>query len=86
MIVAAFTRLFAEQMKSQRKNLGFSQQQLAMLLHDHGVTVSQSYLSKLESGQRAEPSIQLVIATATILHISLDAIIQNVQKVSENEQ
>jgi transcriptional regulator with XRE-family HTH domain len=73
----AFIRLFGEQVRIQRQKLGLKQEDLSELLQSHNIQVSQSYLSRLESGLRSDPSIQIVISLSTILEISLDEIINS---------
>jgi transcriptional regulator with XRE-family HTH domain len=83
-VVRNFVRIFGEEVKTRRLRLGLKQEDLAAIVQSYGLQGSQSYLSRLESGQRGEPSIQLVVILAVVLDISLDAIILRAQN-SKND-
>ncbi len=70
-----FIILFASQIREQRMKKGLSQHRLCISLQIYGIYVSQGYISRLESGQRKDPSIAIIIALSIILNISLDQII-----------
>lgn len=70
-----FAHLFGAEVKIRRIALGLRQEELAEIVQSYGIQVSQSYLSRLEGGQRNDPSIALIIVLASVLNISLDSII-----------
>ena len=70
-----FTRLFGTEVKIRRTAVGLRQDELAEIAQSYGTQVSQSYISRLEGGQRSDPGIALVVVLAAILDISLDHII-----------
>lgn len=72
----SFAQAFGEEVRFQRQKLGLKQEDLSMLLQTYGIHVSQSYLSRLESGARGDPSIQIIISLSIILDISLDKVIK----------
>lgn len=73
--VNLFPNRFASEMKRKRKALGITQEQLACVLQEHDIQVTQGYLSLLEAGQRNEPSLRLVLALSQILGISIDSLL-----------
>lgn len=70
-----FARLFGAEVKSRRTAMGLRQEELAEIAQSYGIQVSQSYVSRLEGGQRSDPDIALIVVLATLLNISLDHII-----------
>ena len=70
-----FARLFGAEVKIRRITVGLRQEELAEIAQSYGIQVSQSYLSRLEGGQRDDPGIALIIVLAIVLNISLDRII-----------
>ncbi|MCA0353024.1 MAG: helix-turn-helix domain-containing protein [Chloroflexi bacterium] len=70
-----FITLFAPRIREQRITKGLSQHRLCICLQTYGIYVSQGYISRLESGQRKDPSIAIIIALSIILDISIDQII-----------
>lgn len=76
----SFARLFGEAVRLQRQRLGLKQEELSHLLQSCGIPMSQSYLSRLESGLRNDPSIQVVIGLSIVLKISLDEIVRATSK------
>lgn len=82
----AFIRLFGVEVRQRRVILGIGQEKLADLLQTNGVQISQSYISRLESGQRDDPSVSLIIALTMILDISLDSILLLARKDINNAE
>lgn len=80
-----FTDKLAETVKTRRQNLGITQEQLVLILQECGIRVSQGYISLLEAGQRKQPSLQLVVALAVVLDISLDQVIYSVCEANDND-
>lgn len=76
----SFAQAFGEEVRSQRQKLGLKQEDLSTLLQSYGIHVSQSYLSRLESGARGDPSIQIMISLSLILRISLDKVVNSTMK------
>ncbi len=70
-----FARLFGAEVKTRRVASGLRQEELAEIAQSYGIQVSQSYLSRLEGGQRDDPGIALIIVLAIVLNISLDHMI-----------
>ena len=70
-----FARLFGAEVKTRRTAAGLRQEELAEIAQSYGIQVSQSYISRLESGQRSDPDIALIVVLTTLLNISLDRII-----------
>lgn len=70
-----FITLFVARSREQRLTKGLSQHALCICLQTYGIYVSQGYISRLESGQRKDPSIAIIIALSIILDISLDQIV-----------
>jgi transcriptional regulator with XRE-family HTH domain len=71
----SFSRAFGEEVKANRLRLGLRQDNLAAILQSQGIQVSQSYISRLESGQRVDPSVQIIVSLAILLDISLDRVL-----------
>jgi transcriptional regulator with XRE-family HTH domain len=74
-IAENFARAFGEEVKSRRTYFRLTQEELSASVQKCGVPISQSYLSRLESGQRVEPNVQLVVVLAVLLDIGLDTVI-----------
>lgn len=70
-----FARLFGAEVKTRRVAVGLRQEELAEIAQSYGIQVSQSYISRLEGGQRSDPDIALIVVLTTLLNISLDHII-----------
>lgn len=70
-----FARLFGSEVKTRRTAIGLRQEELAEIAQSYGIQVSQSYISRLEGGQRSDPDIALIIVLTMLLNISLDHII-----------
>ena len=70
-----FARQFGAAVKTRRTAIGLRQEELAEIAQSYGIQVSQSYISRLEGGQRGDPGISLIVVLATILDISLDHIL-----------
>lgn len=70
-----FARLFGTEVKTRRTAVGLRQEELAEIAQSYGIQVSQSYISRLEGGQRSDPDIALIVVLTTILNISLDRIV-----------
>jgi transcriptional regulator with XRE-family HTH domain len=70
-----FVRLFGAEVKTRRIAVGLRQEELAEIAQSYGIQVSQSYISRLESGQRSDPDIALIVVLTTLLNISLDHIV-----------
>ncbi|MFV9506295.1 MAG: helix-turn-helix domain-containing protein [Oscillochloridaceae bacterium umkhey_bin13] len=77
---ASFARVFGDAVRLRRQKFGLKQEELSHLLQSCGMPISQSYLSRLESGLREDPSIQIVIGLSIALQISLDEIIRTISK------
>ncbi len=75
-MVKEFSKSFGAHVKAQRLQLGLRQDMVVAMLQKQGVTISQSYLSRLESGQRLQPSIHVVVSLTVLLNISLDTVLQ----------
>ena len=80
----SFTYKLAETVKTRRQNLGITQEELVLILQECGIQVSQGYISLLEAGQRKQPSLQIVVALAVVLDISLDQVIYSVCEANYN--
>lgn len=74
-----FARAFGEEVRAARQRRGLKQDALAAALQSCGFPGSQSYLSRLESGQRTEPSVQMIVALSVLLNISIEAILQRLR-------
>jgi transcriptional regulator with XRE-family HTH domain len=70
-----FVRLFGAEVKTRRIAVGLRQEELAEIAQSYGIQVSQSYISRLEGGQRSDPDIALIVVLTTLLNISLDHIV-----------
>lgn len=70
-----FARLFGGEVKTRRIAIGLRQEELAEIAQSYGIQVSQSYISRLEGGQRSDPDIALIVVLTTLLNISLDHIV-----------
>jgi len=70
-----FARLFGAEVKTRRTAVGLRQEELAEIAQSYGIQVSQSYISRLEGGQRSDPDIALIVVLTTLLNISLDHIV-----------
>jgi DNA-binding XRE family transcriptional regulator len=79
-----FTDKLAETVKRRRQKLGITQEELASLLQECGIRISQGYISLLEAGQRKQPSLQLVVALSVVLDISLDQVIDSLCDANGN--
>jgi transcriptional regulator with XRE-family HTH domain len=79
-----FLPLFLEEVKQHRLSLAWTQEDLAAVLRSCGIPATQSYLSRLEKGQRTDPSIPIIIALATLFSISLDEIVSLAQRGNES--
>lgn len=76
-----FIRLFGIEVKRQRIAAGYRQEELAEIIEQYGIPISQSYISRLESGQRHDPNISLIVVLSITLQISLDNIISHAVNV-----
>jgi DNA-binding XRE family transcriptional regulator len=80
-----FIRLFGAEVKRQRSTIGLRQEELANIVQHYGIPISQSYISRLEGGQRQEPNITLIITLAVILQISIDNLIHLALQTQEGD-
>lgn len=66
---------FGQKIKNRRKELGYTQFELAERVH-----TTQPYISRLERGW-FNPSMQMIVKISTVLNISIDYLLLN-QKAS----
>ena len=74
-VIASFTDMFAERVRSRRQELGITQDDLVNSLQKCGLKVSQGYISLIEGKSRRDPSLKIVVALAVLLDISFDEIL-----------
>jgi transcriptional regulator with XRE-family HTH domain len=82
---SSFATLFGEEVRQHRQQLNLTQEELTFVLRKCGIRVTQTYISRLEVGQRKNPSAQLVIALASILSISIDRVVSAAQSVDSKK-
>ncbi len=75
-IICNFPVKFGKLVQLNRKRNKLTQGDLVSSLSENGITVSQSYISLLEIGERNDPNIKLVIGLAKLLDISIDDLIK----------
>ncbi len=80
-----FATVFGEEVRQRRQYLNLTQEELTLALRKCGIKVTQTYISRLEVGQRRNPSAQLVVALAFILSMSLDNIIFSLQNTDNGK-
>lgn len=80
-----FTNKLAQTVKQRRQKLGLTQEELVSILQSCGIKVSQGYISLLEAGERKDPNVQLLVALAVLLDISLDKVLHSVCNGDESD-
>jgi len=80
-----FTKFFGEEVRRKRLAMNLKQDELSSLVQSLGVGGSQSYISRLESNHRSDPSIQLILTLSIILDISLDEVIKKSIEEQQDE-
>lgn len=68
---------FGQKIKNRRKELGYTQAELAELVH-----TTQPYVSRLERGW-FNPSMQMIVKISTALNISVDYLLFDNRKVEQ---
>ncbi len=68
---------FGQKIKNRRKELGYTQFELAELVH-----ATQPYISRLERGW-FNPSMQMIVKISTVLNISVDYLLFDNGKVEQ---
>ena len=78
--IEIFLKRFGLQVKQERQKKGLTQEELVQLLRGMGISITQGYISLLESGERKEPNFKKVLALTLILEISLDDLISDIKR------
>lgn len=66
-----FMCIFGQRLKQARNKSNITQEEVATLLHNENLQISQSYLSLLEAGQRTEPSLKIIVTLASMFKETL---------------
>jgi transcriptional regulator with XRE-family HTH domain len=75
--IDGFLAKFGRRLREKRTLLRLTQVEIANALSERDISVTQSYLSLIESGERREPSMRIVLALAALLDISIDELLRD---------